>query len=71
MLFEDVLALRGSGAAPLRPLEEKSGFIGDYTTKTFTPMGDMKSPGVPTAWLPTERVARAWQAMVTEKPFDR
>jgi len=27
-------------------------------------------PGYPTVWLPTERVARAWQAIVSETPFD-
>ena len=66
--FEDMLAARvGSGAA-LQPLAEKAGFIGDLTAKTFQPMGDSRPPAVPTAWLPTERVARAWQAMMTEKP---
>jgi hypothetical protein len=27
--------------------------------------------GTATAWLPTERVARAWQPMVTGQPFDQ
>jgi hypothetical protein len=27
------------------------------------------APNYPTAWLPTARVARAWEALVTEKPF--
>jgi hypothetical protein len=27
-------------------------------------------PNYPTAWLPTARVARAWQALVNETPFE-
>lgn len=67
IFFDDVLALRQSGAA----VNEKSGFIGDLKAKTFQSAADAKAPSVPTAWLPTARVARAWQAMVTEKPFDQ
>lgn len=78
VFFEDVLALRVTPPSPnatqpnpLKSVAEKSGFIGDFKAKTFQAMGDARAPSVPTAWLPTERVARAWQAMVTEKPFDR
>ena len=68
--YEDVLPLRLGGASgPLKPIAAMSGFIGDLKTKTFQPVGDA-APSVPTAWLPTERVAKAWQAMATEKPFE-
>lgn len=70
IFFEDVLALRLEGTT-LKALNEKSGFIGDIHAKTFKPMGDGPAPQSPSAWLPTERVARAWQAVVTEKPFDQ
>ena len=72
ILFEDLLALRlpASGSA-LQPLEEKIGFLGDLKAKTFTPLGDGKVPNYPTAWLPTERVAKAWQAIVSEQPIQR
>jgi hypothetical protein len=62
--FEDVLGLRLNGQTLTR-LEEKSGFIGDLTARTFAPLGDGKVPNHPTAWLPTERVAREWQSMMT------
>ena len=62
--FEDVLGLRLSGPTLTR-LEEKSGFLGDLTARTFAPLGEGRAPNYPTAWLPTERVARQWQAMVT------
>ncbi len=70
--YEDVLGLRlGANEPGLRTLEEKSGFLGDLKAKTFQPIGELKIPNYPTAWLPTERVARSWMAMVTEKPFDQ
>jgi poly(3-hydroxybutyrate) depolymerase len=76
MLFEDVLPLRlpeggpsGNGPVALRPIAEKSGFLGDFQTRTFEKQGDKDAPNHPTAWLPTLRVAQAWQAIVTEKPF--
>jgi len=65
--FADILALRGPS---MRALTERSGFLGDLKAHTFAPLGDAKVPGYPTAWLPTERVAKSWQAMVTEQPFD-
>lgn len=77
MFFEDAVAARldRTGAArapkPLKPIDEKSGFLGDFKAKTFQPIGRGAAPGGPTAWLLTERVAKAWQAMVTEQPFDR
>ena len=75
MFFEDVLALRlrpdaaGNGPVAMTPLAEWSGYLGDLTALTVAPMGDGRAPAVPTAWLPTERMARAWQAVVSGKPF--
>jgi dienelactone hydrolase len=69
IFFEDVLPHRLG--TPLRTIAEKDGFLGDLKAKTFQPVGGSGAPNSPTAWLPTERVARAWQAMVTEKPFDK
>jgi poly(3-hydroxybutyrate) depolymerase len=67
--FDDILPMRVGGAnGSLKPIAEKSGYIGDLKEKTFAPMGDSKAPGYPTAWLPTERVARAWQTMEMSKP---
>lgn len=61
--FEEVLALRVT-ASGLARLEEKSGFLGDLSAGTWAPSADGRVPNHPTAWLPSERVARAWQAMV-------
>jgi poly(3-hydroxybutyrate) depolymerase len=71
VFFEDVLALRKTdSSAALRTIPEKDGFIGDLKSKTFQPASRVNTPNYPTAWLPTERTARAWQAIVTEKPFE-
>jgi poly(3-hydroxybutyrate) depolymerase len=70
IFFEDVIPLRLGDQGTLKPLTAKTGFIGDFKAKTFQPVGESPAPGFPTAWLPTARVARAWQALVSEKPFD-
>ena len=74
VFFEDVLPLRlpvaGTQAISLRSIAELSGFIGDLTGRTAQKQNDGPAPNVPTAWLPTARTARAWEALVTDKPFD-
>jgi len=68
VLFEDALALRVEDGTPLKPISERSGFLGDIKAKTFQALGEDKVPNYPTAWLPTARVAERWQWLVTEKP---
>jgi dienelactone hydrolase len=68
MFFADVLAQRLSFGT-LTTMDGATGFIGDLGAGTFQPAAGLPAPGVPTAWLPTERIARAWQAVVTGKPF--
>ena len=79
MFFEDVLPLRlggpvTNGQPTLRPIDEKSGFIGDPKGQTYQPIaaaGSLNVPtSLPTSWLPTERIARGWQAVITGKPFE-
>ena len=68
VLFEDALAMRVGDGPALKPLTEKSGFLGDLKAKTFQALGEDKVPAYPTAWLPTARVAERWQWLVTERP---
>jgi poly(3-hydroxybutyrate) depolymerase len=71
MFFDDVLPLRldeSSGA--LKPLTESSGFVGDFKSKRTEAVADTTPTPYLTAWLPTARMAKAWQAMLTEKPFE-
>lgn len=75
MFFEDVLPLRlggpvVNGQPTLRPIDEKSGFVGDLKAQTFQPVAAAGALNAPTAWLPTERIARAWQSVVSGKPFE-
>jgi dienelactone hydrolase len=76
MFFEDILPLRltervsREERVALRPLAESSGFLGDRKTQTVRKVGDGDVPSYPMAWLPTVRVAKAWEALLTEKPFE-
>ncbi len=58
MLFEDVLA------APKGSLTEKTGFVGDVHTFATQPAATASTGNVLTSWLPTERLAAAWKAVV-------
>jgi poly(3-hydroxybutyrate) depolymerase len=71
MFYEDVLPLRlgANGTSSLQPMVEKAGLLGDLKAHTARPLDESGTPNYPTAWLPTARVARAWEAMATEKPF--
>jgi len=69
ILYEDVLRIRLDSTG-LKALTPKGGFIADLKAKTFRAADGAPAGTESTAWLPTERVARAWQAIVTEKPFD-
>lgn len=73
LFFEDVLPLRQDPSAPavLKPIAEASGFYGDIREKTVRSVGDSRPPATPHVWLPTERSARAWLAVVTGKAVPR
>jgi poly(3-hydroxybutyrate) depolymerase len=66
--YEDILPMRIGPNGSLKPIPEKTGFTGDLNSMTYTAIGDSKVPTEPNAWLPTERVAKAWQTMETSKP---
>ncbi|MFI5228823.1 MAG: hypothetical protein ACHQWU_07125 [Gemmatimonadales bacterium] len=69
--FDDVLPMRlaSPAGAPLRALDERSGYLGDVKTKEIRAESTNAAGATSAAWLPTERVARAWRAMETETPF--
>jgi len=75
IFFAEAMSLRLPADArspvllPLRTIDEKSGYLGDLKTGLFTEIGNNEIPNYPTAWLPTERVAKAWQALVTAQPL--
>src|SRR5262249_44529161 len=65
VLFDEMLSLRLSDGGELRPLDDKSGFFGDAKSHAVQAVGETKPPSqYPVSWLPSERVAHAWQAVV-------
>jgi hypothetical protein len=68
--FEDVLALRLAENGSLKPIPNKTGLVGDPQAKTIRPFSPDSPDDYPSVWLPTERVARAWLAVITEQPFE-
>jgi poly(3-hydroxybutyrate) depolymerase len=74
LLFEEVLPMRlgtarpaGTESAPLVSIAGGPGFVGDLKTGTFQPAANPGTPSAPNAWLPTERLAKAWQAAVSAR----
>jgi poly(3-hydroxybutyrate) depolymerase len=65
VFFEDVLAARLSDGNTLKPMPATAAFMGDMHTKSTAPMPEKGGPQYPVSWLPTERTAKAWLAMLT------
>ena len=77
IFFDAVVPLRlgtpvnAQSPAPLKALDERSGILGDLVQRNIGRASDSPSPTHPTAWFPSERVARAWQALLLREPFER
>jgi dienelactone hydrolase len=69
VFFEDVLASRVAPDGTLRAISAAPAALGNLTNKA-TEAPTEKPPAEPTAWLITERVARAWTALFNGRPFD-
>lgn len=67
--FEDVLPMRLGPGGALRPLDEKTGWVGDPHTHEIAAAATAPRAAYPLAWLPSERVARDWRAVETDAPF--
>jgi hypothetical protein len=71
MLAARLPASAGTADMPtLKPVDEQAAYFGDVKDRTIQPAAGVKEPATPTVWLPDARVARAWQAVVTGKPFE-
>jgi len=71
LYFEDVLALRvAEPGSPLRAVQAGSGYLGDIRKRGLLPVRSATVTEADTAWLPTERVSRAWRSVVTDEPFN-
>ena len=75
MFFDDVIPTRlaetaaTNGHTVLRPLAVESGYFGSMEQWTFEPAAGADAPRIPVSWLPTERVAKGWQAVRRGEPF--
>ncbi len=69
--FDEVIPLRlpKKHGGSLRPLSLENGYLGDLKTFTYSPYNEEKVKEGPVAWLPTERTAQAWQAVMTGRPL--
>lgn len=71
VFFEEMLAARLGGDGHLTTLDAASGFLGDSRTQTVQAAREAKPPAAyPVSWLPTARVARAWQAVIAGKTVE-
>ena len=72
IFFEDLLPLRldSVGSATLKALDSSLGFVGDLKSNTIQ-FAPADAPPESTVWLPTLRVARAWQALINDQPLDQ
>ncbi len=69
--FDELIPLRlplEPGGA-LRPLSLESGYLGDLNTHAYAPYDEDIAKEGPAAWLPTEKTAQAWRAVMAGKPF--
>ena len=77
IFFDAVLPMRlgtpasAGTSAPLTTLDVRSGILGDVVQRSFRPASNRPNPTSLTAWFPTDRVARSWQALLRSEPFDR
>jgi dienelactone hydrolase len=75
IFFDAVLSMRigsrASAASPLVQLEERSGVVALIQRDDLRAPSDNAASTPLTAWFPTERVARAWQALRRNEPFER
>lgn len=77
MFFDDVIPLRlpptaaPDGTVELRPLDPGAGYYGYLDTWRFEPVAEAENPRVPVAWLPSERIAAAWQKVRRGEPFQQ
>jgi hypothetical protein len=69
MFFEDILPMRLGADGSLKTISELDGFTADIHAKTYKRAEPFRT-SVTNAWLPTERVAKAWQAMETDQPLE-
>ncbi|MBN2335256.1 hypothetical protein JXL21_06815 [Candidatus Bathyarchaeota archaeon] len=69
LYFDEVIPLRLSPepCGDLQPLKLGEGYLGSLDTKTYALYDLERAKMGPASWLPTEKTAKAWHAVVTGK----
>jgi hypothetical protein len=75
IFFDEILPLRLNASmvtapGPLTVLDERTGFLGDIAQRRLRSSSNSSGSTILTAWLPTQRVARAWQALLRRESFE-
>jgi dienelactone hydrolase len=71
VFFDEMLAVRLGHAGDLRPLDEQAGLFGDPKAQTVQPVTAGKPPSAyPVSWLPSARLAHAWQLVLAGKTVE-
>jgi dienelactone hydrolase len=69
--FDEVIPLRlpRKPGGALRPLKLEKGYLGDLDTHTYAPYDGERAKEGPASWLPTEKTAQAWRAIMAGEPL--
>jgi hypothetical protein len=71
VFYEEMLNARLGDTGSLKPLDEKAGLFGDAKSQSVQAVADTKPPSqYPVSWLPNQRVARAWQAVLAGRAVE-
>ena len=69
LFYQELIASRLPATPTLRTLKLSDGFVCDPTSNHCTAATDAPEQRYPTAWLPTESLARAWRAVTMGTSF--
>ena len=71
LFFDDVIPLRlpEKVGEALKPLNIEEGYNGDFIMMTYYPFSEKKDFEAPTSWLATEKIAKAWKAVMKGDPI--
>lgn len=71
LFFDEVLSLRlGDQATTIKPVTEAAGYRSDLRSGNFVAADNQPGVDATTAWLPTKKVAEAWQKIVRGVPLE-
>jgi hypothetical protein len=71
LFFDELLSLRlGDQGTTIKSVIEAAGYRGDLRSGNFVAADNQPGVDATTAWLPTKKVAEAWQKIVRGVPLE-